>query len=107
MGEESKTSFPIFKSVKDVESKTLQNNKLESNKNQNEREKTVELSSEIDTQKTSTHPHDVATYRAKSLERLKNFQKRKIIDRVYVLPKNYNSHLEFLVGKEKSLTQNG
>ena len=39
MGEESKTSFPIFKSVKDVESKTLQNNQLKCNKNQNEYEK--------------------------------------------------------------------
>ena len=89
IGEESKTSFSIFKSVKVVESKTLQNNQLESNENQNQCEKIVELSSEIYIQKTATHPYDVATYRAKSLEGLKNFQKRKLINRVYVPLKNY------------------
>ena len=101
VGEESKTSFLIFKSVKDVESKTLQNNQLKSNKNQNECEKTVELSSETDTQKTATHPYDVATYRAKSLEGLKNFQKRKLIDRVYVPPTNYQFPFRIVKGSRR------
>ena len=65
IGEESKTSFSIFKSVKDVESKTLQNNELETNENQYQCEKIVELSLEIDIEKTAIHPYDLATYRAK------------------------------------------
>ena len=68
IGEESKTSFSIFKSVKDVESKT----QLESNDNQNQCEKLVEHSSKVDSQKTAIHLYDVATYRTKSLEGLKN-----------------------------------
>ena len=72
IGEERKTSFSIFKSVKDVESKTLQNSQLESNENQNQCEKLVEHSSKVDSQKTAIHLYDVATYRAKSLEGLKN-----------------------------------
>ena len=100
-GEESKTSFPIFKSAKDVESKTLQNNQLKSNENQNHWEKTVELSSESDIQKTATHPYDNATYRAKSLEGLKNFQKRKLIDRVYVPPKNYQFSVRIISGSRR------
>ena len=43
----SKTPFPIFKSVNDVESEALQNNQLESHENQNY--------CEIDTQKTAAH----------------------------------------------------
>ena len=61
LGEESKTSFLIFKSEKNVESKTLQNNQLKIKENQNQCEKTVELSLEIDIVKTATHPYDVAT----------------------------------------------
>ena len=51
----------MFKSEKNVESKTLQNNQLKIKENQNQCEKTVELSLEIDIVKTATHPYDVAT----------------------------------------------
>ena len=44
IGEESKTPFPIFKSVNDVEGKCLQNHQLESSENKNQCEKTIELS---------------------------------------------------------------
>ena len=71
---------------------------MKSNENQNHCEKTVELSSEIDIQKTATHPYDVATYRAKSLEGLKNFQKRKLTDRVYIPPKNYQYPIRIVSG---------
>ena len=69
-----KLIFPIFKSVKDVQSKTLQNNQLKIKENQNQCGKTVELSLEIRIVKTATNPYDVATYRPKSLERLKTFR---------------------------------
>ena len=84
-----------------MESKTLQNNQLKSNENHNQRKKTVELLSEIDIQKTVTHPGDVATYRAKSLEGLKNFQKRKLIDRVQVPPKNYQFPIRIVSGSRR------
>ena len=93
-----KVLFPLLNLQKDVERKTPQKNQLKSNENQNHCEKTVELSSEIDIQKTVTHPYDVATYRAKSLEGLKNFQKRKLIDRVYVPPKNYQFTIRIASG---------
>lgn len=67
--------FPIFKSVNDIEDKTLQNNQLESNENQNQCEKTVELSSQSDIPKTATHLCDIANNRATSPEGLKIFQK--------------------------------
>ena len=99
--EESTTSFYIFTSVKDNESKTLQNNQLESNENQNQCEKIVELSSEIDIQKTAIHPYDVAKDRTKSLEGLKNFQKHKLINRVYVPPKNYQFPFRIVSGSRR------
>ena len=98
---QERKTFSIFKSVKDVESKTLQNNQLKSNENQNQCEKTVELSLEIDIQKTAAQPYDVATYRTKSLEGLKNFQKQKFIDRVYVPRKNYQFPFRIVSGSKR------
>ena len=98
IGEESKSSFPIFKSAKDVES---------NNENQNHCEKTVELSSEINIQKTATHPYDVVKYRAKSLEGLKIFRNVSLLIEFTSLLKTINSESEMLVGQEESLTQNG
>ena len=94
IGEESKTPFPIFKSVNDVEGKCLQNHHLESNENKNQCEKTIELSWEIDIHKTATYPYDVATYRAKS---------RKLIDKVYVPPKNYQFQFRIVRGSRTKI----
>ena len=95
-GKESKTPFPNFENKK-----SLPIDQIESNENQNQCEKIVELSSEIDIQKTAIHPYDVATNRTKSLEGLKNFQKRKLIDRVYVPPKNCQFPFRIVSGSRR------
>ena len=97
IGEESKTPFPIFKSVNDVEGKCLQNHQLESNENKNQCEKTIELSWEIDIHKTATYPYDVATEQNHVSLSTKFMSLQKTID----------SNLELFVGQEERLIQNG
>ena len=60
--------------------------------------------SEIDIQKTATYPYNVTTYRAKSLEGLKNFHKHKLIDRVYDPPKNLQFPFRIVSGSRRKFT---
>ena len=92
LGEESKTSFPIFKSVKNVESKTLQNNQLKIKENQNQCEKLNQ--NQCWTLIRNWYRENCNTFlwcrniQTKITGRIENFQKRKLFDRAYVPPKN-------------------